>query len=111
MPLAIYDLGEVLARIYDLPFESAIYLPRATRYEVNTPCMAPGYSPDGSDEGVARHYGFIDWLNVAVVTDTYDEVPYKSPASLVAAFDEDCRGGHWLARMMNRRNLDGAVEQ
>jgi hypothetical protein len=91
MPLAVYNLGEVLAHIYDLPFESTIFLPRFSRYEVDTPCMAPGYCPDGSDERLARHYGFVDWINVAVVSDTYDEVPEKSQSSLVAAFNEDCR--------------------
>ena len=109
MPLAIYDLGEVLALIYDLPFGSAIYLPRVARYAVDTPCMAPGDCPDWSDKGVARHYGFLDWLNVAVVSDTYDEVPDKTPSSLVDAFNEDCRKGEWLARMMNYRNPNEAV--
>src|SRR4051812_33738084 len=109
MPLAIYDLGDVLARIYDLSLGSAIYLPRVDRYEVNTPCMAPGDCPDGSDEVVARRYGFANWLNVAVVSDTYDEVTEKSPASLVAAFNEDCQEGRWLARMMNYRNADAAA--
>jgi hypothetical protein len=66
MPLAIYDLGDVLTRIYDLPFHSSIYLPRVERYEVGTPCMEPGYFLDGSEMDVARHYGFVNWLNVAV---------------------------------------------
>jgi hypothetical protein len=107
MPLAIYDLGDILARIYELPFESVIYLPRIDRCEVDTPCLAPGNCPNGSAEEVARHYGFVNWLNVAVVSDTYDCVVNKDPASLVAAFNEDCREGQWLARMLNYRNPNG----
>jgi hypothetical protein len=41
---------------------------------------------------------------VAVVSDTCDEVADPSPARLVAAFNDDCREGQWLARMMNYRN-------
>jgi len=104
LPLAIYDLGDILTRIYDLPFGSAIYLPRTEWYEVETPCMTPGDCPDGSDAEVARHYGFVKWLNVAVVSDTCDDVPNQDPVSLVAAFNKDCREGQWLARMMNYRN-------
>ena len=109
MPPAIYNLGDVLARIYDFPFESAIYLPRVERYEVDTPCMVLGDCSGGPDEGVARRHGFVNWINVAVVSDTCDEVPDKTPTSLVAAFNEDCREGRWLARMMNYRNPDAAA--
>jgi hypothetical protein len=100
MPLAILSLGEVLSRIYDFPFESAVYLPRVARYEADTPCMIAG----DRAELVARHYGFVDWLNVAVVSDTCDQAPDKSPTKLVATFNDDCQEGHWLARMMNYRN-------
>jgi hypothetical protein len=109
MPPTIYNLGDVLARIYDLPFGSAIYLPHVERYDVDTPCMVLDDCPDVSDEGDARRYGFVNWLNVAVVSDTCDEVLDKTPTSLVAAFNEDCREGGWLARMMNYRNPDSAA--
>jgi hypothetical protein len=106
MPLAIYELGDVLVHIYDLPFGSCIYLPRVDRYEVGTPCMAPGDDQDDNALAIASHYGFENWLNVAVISDTYDEVREKNPANLVVAFNADCRERGWLDRMMNYRNPD-----
>lgn len=110
MPLAIFSLGDVLGRIYAFPFGGAVYLPRNTRFEADTPCMIAGERDGDGTHEVARHYGFVAWLNVAVVSDTCDEVPDRCLTKLVAAFNSDCREGHWLSRMMNYRNPSRSPE-
>jgi hypothetical protein len=39
MPLVEKNLGEVLAHIYDFPFEACIYLSEVVPYETVTPCI------------------------------------------------------------------------
>lgn len=103
MPITKGKLGDVLVHINEFPFDAAIYFPDLKRYEADTPCIV-GW-PDNSGVAVFHRnclsYGFKNWLNVAVVSDTCDGVPEKSEATLIAAFNEDCREGGWLSRMMN----------
>ena len=103
MPLASRKLGDVLLHIYEFPFYATIYLPEVERYEIETPCIVAW---DDGNEDTTLHqtclgYGFEKWLNVAVVSDTCDKVLEQTEASLIAAFNEDCREGRWLYRMMN----------
>lgn len=105
MPLTKTTLGHTLLHIYEFPFEGAIYLPDVARYEADTPCIVAWA---GNCDEAALHQtclcdGFKHWLNVAVVSDTCDEVPEQTEACLIAAFNEDCRQGGWLWRMMNFR--------
>ena len=109
MPLAVHNLGDVLTDIYRYPFGGAIYLPEADHYEICTPCficwsMQPEDAP--IEHSIALSYGFSRWLNIAVVSDTCDEVTEPTPERLVAAFNADCREGGWLAEMMNYWSLD-----
>ncbi len=116
MPLAIRNLGEVLIQIYDFYSQTAIYLPKILEYEVDTPCIVSwAATNDELDETALHltclHYGFKNWLNVAVVSDTCDDVLEKSQESLIAAFNADCRDGCWLSRMMNYRRPDAALKE
>ncbi len=95
MPLKRTELGHVLPHIYDYSFDAAVYLPGVARYEAHTPCLVAW---GGDDDEAALHQaglseGFRNWLNVAVVSDTCDEVSEQSAACLIAAFNEDCREG------------------
>jgi len=98
-------LGHVLLHIYDFPFEGAVCLPCVNRYEADTPCVVAW----GSDvDEVALHQlclieGFKNWLNVAVISDTCDDAPGPGEEDLITAFNEDCREGNWLWKMMNYR--------
>jgi len=105
MPLTIRKLGDVLLHIYDFPFDAAIYLPEAGQYEAGTPCVVGG----GANDEASFHHaclgnGFTNWLNVVVVSDTCDDVFEKTERGLIAAFNEDCREGGWLWKMMNYRS-------
>lgn len=106
MPLAMRTLGDVLLHIYDFPFWGAIYVQDVVRYEADTPCFVGGCGSE-EDESVFHrtclHYGFKHWFNVAVVSDTCDDVSPKTEQGLIAAFNDDCREGGWLQRMMNYR--------
>src|SRR5262245_3801815 len=101
MPLTIRNLGEVLLHIYDFPCQASLYLPLVAQYEADTPCVVGGTENDGpSFQGTCVDNGFKNWLNVAVVSDTCDEVSKKTVSALVEAFNEDCREGCWLWKMM-----------
>jgi hypothetical protein len=105
MDLTHRRLGDVLLRIYDFPFDAAIYLPPAVPYNVDTLCIVGG----GVDDANSFHqtcldHGFTNWLNVAVVSDTCDAVSPKTAPALVAAFNDDCQAGGWLHKMLNYRN-------
>ncbi len=110
MPLIRETLGNVLVHIYDFPFLATIYLPDAVCYETDTPCLVAWF--DGlptMGEQVAHHQmclndGFKNWLNVAVVSDTCDEVPQQAEVYLLEAFNKDCCEGGWLWKNMNYRN-------
>src|SRR5262245_24534712 len=88
MPLTKTNLGHVLRHIYEFPFEGAIYLQDVERYAADTPCIV-AWAGD-YDEAVLHQVclseGFKNWLNVAVVSDTCDEVSEQTEACLVAAF-------------------------
>jgi hypothetical protein len=101
----ITTLGEVLLHIYDYPFEAAIFLPSFGPYQAETRCIVGGDEQEDSSlrESCLEH-GLVNWLNVAVVSDTCDDVSPKDIPSLVAAFNEDCRDGGWLHKMMNYRH-------
>jgi len=105
MSLRIQKLGFVLSHIRDFPFWQTIFLPNLEKYEADTPC-AVGGSLD--EEHLFRQAclenGLINWLNVAVVSDTCEELPEKTVPCLIQAFNEDCREGGWLRKMMNYQN-------
>jgi hypothetical protein len=109
MPMIHKNLGEILLHIYDFPFEAGIYLPDVTHYETNTPCIV-AWAWKGEDEDSIHQacltQGFKNWLNVAVVSDTCDGVSEQTGDCLVTAFNEDCREGGWLWKMMNYWNTD-----
>src|ERR1700722_20479961 len=107
MPLTIRKLGDVLLHIYDLPFEAGIYLPEVVRYEADTPCVVSSEEDeDGSFHQMCLHYGFKNWLNVAVVSDTCDDVSPQTEPCLVAASNEACREGKCLWKMLNYRRAE-----
>ncbi len=111
MPLTIRNLGDVLLHIYDFAFEAAIYLPDVVRYDADTPCLVGG----GESEWASFHetclrYGFKNWLNVAVVSDTCDAVLEMTVPSLIAAFNADSQEGGWLWKMMNCRHPDSSSQ-
>jgi len=109
MPLTIRKLGEVLLHIYDFPFEAAIYLPDLVRYEADTQCIVGGgVGDEASFHQTCLQYGFKNWLNVAVVSDTCDEVLQQTESCLIAAFNEDCNKGGWLWNMMNYRQTESS---
>jgi hypothetical protein len=102
MSLIIRKLGDVLLHIYDFPLEAAIYIPETARFEGDTPCtVGGGLGDEASFHDACLENGFKNWLNVAVVSDTYDEVLDKNETALIAAFNEDCQEGGWLWKMMN----------
>jgi hypothetical protein len=110
MPLTSTTLGYVLLHIYDFDLGAGIYLPSVERYETDTPCIvaSPANHIYTETEYESQHQdclkrGFTNWLNVAVVSDTCDDVATHTEDGLVAAFNEDCRGGGWLWKMMNYR--------
>ena len=104
MSLTTRKLGDVLLHIYDFPFDAAIYLPEVVRYETDTPCIVGGgVNDDASFHQTCLENGFKNWLNVAVVSDTCDDVLDKTESGLIAAFNEDCHEGGWLRKMMNYR--------
>ena len=109
MSLKIRRLGDVLLHIYDFPFEAAIYLPEAARYECDTPCVVGGaLSNAASFHQACVQSGFENWLNVAVVSDTCDAVLEKTASGFIAAFNEDCQEGGWLWKMMNYRQPESS---
>jgi hypothetical protein len=95
-------LGDVSNRIYDFPFWGGVYLPQVDRYESSTPCIV--VAVEGDNYAIAHQEclerGFKNWLNIAVISDTCDTVADKNPDNLVAAFNEDCKPGNWLAKNM-----------
>lgn len=93
-------LGYVLLHIYDFDPGGAIYLPQVEAYEPNTPCIVVG-SEENSVHQECLSKGYTNWLNVAVVSDTCDDVENQTETALVSAFNEDCRDGGWLWKMMN----------
>jgi len=108
MPLTPTTLGYVLLHIYDFDPGAAIYLPNLERYESDTPCIVASPATHTVAEEIALHQdclnrGFTKRLNVAVVSDTCDEVVTQTEDGFVAAFNDDCRDGGWLWRMMNYR--------
>ena len=94
-------LGNVLLHIYDFPLEAAIYLPEVVRYEADTPCIVGWVDDEASFHQTCLQNGFKNWLNVAVVSDTCDDVSEKTESGLIAAFNADCQEGGWLWKMMN----------
>ena len=109
MPMENRKLGEVLLHIYDFSFGGAIYLENPGPYRPDTPCMVVW--DDFGEQYLSLHQacldqGFKNWLNVAVISDTYDEVSEKTEENLVAAFNEACREGGWLWKMMNYLNTN-----
>ena len=111
MSLTSMSLGYVLLHIYEFDIGGAIYLPNAECYEADTPCIvaSPANRIYTETEYESQHQdclkrGFTNWLNVAVVSDTCDDVATPTVDSLVAAFNDDCREGGWLWKMMNYRN-------
>lgn len=109
MPLTFTNLGHVLLNIYSFDAGGAIYLPAVERYEADTPCIVASSTKLTAADYALLHktcldYGFKNWLNVAVVSDTCDEVSPQSEVCLIAAFNDDCREGCWLGKMMNYWN-------
>ena len=109
MPKISTTLGYVLLHIYNFDLGAAIYLPHAARYEADTPVIVawPAKHDDQAEEKLhldCLNNGFTNWLNVAVVSDTCDDVETDAEDGLVAAFNEDCQEGGWLWKMMNYRN-------
>jgi hypothetical protein len=103
----VQRLGDVLLHIYDYPFEAAIYLPAVPSYYPDTPCVVGGGLGDpASFHQTCLDNGFANWLNVAVVSDTCDEVPDKTVPALIAAFNADCKQDGWLQKMMNYRQSE-----
>ena len=110
MSLTIRKLGDVLLHIYDFPFDAAIYLPEVVRYEADTPCVVGGgVIDDVSFRHTCLQNGFKNWLNVAVVSDSCDDVSEQTESCLIATFNEDCREGGWLWKMMNYRHPDSTT--
>ncbi len=96
-------LGDVLLHIYEFPFEAAIYFPDSGPYNIDTPCIV-GWGEYWQQSAVHEkclNYGLKNWLNVAVVTDTFDSAPDKTEACLVAQFNKNCREGGSLSEVMN----------
>jgi hypothetical protein len=113
MPLTFTTLGYVLTHIYSFDPSAGIYLPSVERYEAGTPCIVA--SPDRGTDYESLHrmcldQGFRNWLNIAVVSDTCDEVSPQTETCFVAAFNDDCREGGWLRRMMNYWNSDSSPQ-
>lgn len=113
MPLTFTTLGHVLLHIYDFDFGGAIYLQDTARYEIDTPCIVAWPTTYTEAEVESLHqtclnYGFKNWLNIAVVSDTCDEVSEKTESCLIAAFTKDCREDGWLWKMMNYRKSDSS---
>jgi len=105
MALTTKRLGEVLLRIYDYPFDAAIYFPQVGGCKVDTLCIVGGSVDDETGfHQACLDRGFTNWLNVAVVSDTCDAVSPKTELSLVAAFNVDCMAGGWLHKMLNYQN-------
>lgn len=107
MPRTFTTLGHVLLHIYQFDFGGGIYLPDVMRFESDTPCIIAMPATTLEAEEAILHQlclddGFRNWLNVAVVTDTCDGA-VQTESSLIAAFNEDCREGGWLRKMMNYR--------
>jgi hypothetical protein len=102
MDATMKPLGQVLLHIYHFPFELAIFLPHLDQYKADTPCLI-GWDEDELSpfrQACSRH-GLVKWINVALVSDTCDDVADKDIPHLIAAFNEDCREGGWLRKMMN----------
>ncbi len=111
MPLSFTNLGYVLCHIYDIDSGAAVYFPTVERYEADTPCIVASATEHTGAEEASLHqacldHGFKNWLNVAVVSDTCDNVSEQTEACLIAAFNDDCREGGWLRKMMNHRKSD-----
>ena|SRR5208283_2640422 len=109
MPLTSTTLGYVLLHIDDFEPGAAIYLPSVERYETDTACIVASPATYTKTEEEVLHQdclktGFTNWLNVAVVSDPCDGVVTHTEDGLVAAFNDDCRKGGWLWKMMNYRN-------
>jgi hypothetical protein len=104
MPLRFTTLGDVLLHIYDFDLGGAIYFPDVEMYEVDTPCVvASSFTPTEAegDHQSCMNKGFKNWLNVAVVSDTCDDVTTQTKEAFIAAFNEDCQEGGWLWKMKN----------
>jgi hypothetical protein len=106
----IRKLGDVLLNIYEFPLEAAIYLAPTECYDADTACVVGGGASDPTSfHQTCLDNGFTNWLNVAVVSDMYDEVKEKTAPLLIAAFNEDRRKGGWLWKMMNYRHSEPSV--
>ena len=108
MPLIETTLGDVLPRIYEFDLGATLYLPKVDRYEPGTPCVIAVSTTRNEAEEQALHLeclgrGFANCLNLAVVSDTCDDVVTRTIEGYVTAFNQDCQEGRWLARMMNYR--------
>jgi hypothetical protein len=115
MPLSFTNLGYVLCHIYDIDFGAAVYFPTVERYEGDTPCIVASATTHTEAEEASLHracldHGFKNWLNIAVVSDTCDTVSEQTEPCLIAAFNDDCREGGWLRKMMNYRESDSSPE-
>ncbi len=106
MPVIESQLGYVLLHIYEYPFEGGVYLPDDSVYQTDTPCLVAwaGGSDEASIHQTCLNKGFQTWFNIAVISDTYDEVSEKTETCLIAAFNADCREGQWLWKMKNYRS-------
>lgn len=114
MPLHFTTLGHFLLHIYDFDLGAGIFLPDVVRYESDTPCIIALPAIDDKSEEASLHQmclnnGFKNWLNVAVVSDTCDDVLQRTEPSLIDAFNADCRQGGWLWKMMNYRESDSVA--
>ena len=98
MPPKSRRLGEVLVGIYDFPFGASIFLPDVALFDRDTPCVVSEMLDEESFGQTCIANGFKNWLNVAVVSDTCDEVLEKTVDNLIMAFNDDCREGGWLWR-------------
>ncbi|WP_423838999.1 DUF7716 domain-containing protein [Symmachiella dynata] len=113
MPLTFHNLGFVLSHIYEFPRWCAVYLPTVDRYEADTQCIvAVPTTHSEAEEDKLHHlclaHGFKNWLNIAVISDTCDDAADQTEPALIAAFNQDCREGEWLWRMMDFRNPDSS---
>jgi hypothetical protein len=104
--MVIRKLGEALLHIYSLPFESSIYLPKVARYEVDTPCVVSGVDDKPSFHEVNLENGFVNWINVAVVSDSCDGAVERTASHLVELFNKDCQEAGWLFSMMSGRKKE-----
>jgi hypothetical protein len=99
-------LGEVLERIYKFPAWAAVYLPRPGNFDPLTSCVVSLAQGDAEEsmhkQCIEKGFGY--WLNVAVITDIYDNLDDKADTDeLLAVFNAECQEGGWLKRHLKWR--------